>query len=62
MVFFLPETIHYKRSAELVGLNKKEYVQKIWQLTNPVRAVRLYRYPNLLIVVSNYQIPTEIQG
>jgi MFS family permease len=49
---FLSETIHYKRSTELKGLSKKDYAKKIWQLTNPVRAIRLYRYPNLLIVVS----------
>ena len=48
--FLLPETIHYKRSAELRDLSKHEYVHKLWQWTNPLRVVRLYRYPNLLVV------------
>ncbi|KAK5289101.1 MFS transporter [Cryomyces antarcticus] len=51
LVFFLlPETIHHKRSAELAGLKTAEKVRKLWQWTNPWRVIRLYRYPNLLIV------------
>jgi len=49
VIFFLPETIHKKRSPELVGLSKKEYARKIWSWTNPFRVIRLFRYPNLLI-------------
>ena len=48
--FLLPETIHSKRSAELEGLSKREYAHKLWQWTNPLRVIRLYRYPNLTIV------------
>jgi MFS family permease len=50
VLFLLPETIHWKRSVELRGLSKREYVRKIWAWTNPLRVVRLYRYPNLAVV------------
>lgn len=50
VLFLLPETIHWKRSVELRGLSKKEYGRKIWAWTNPLRVVRLYRYPNLVVV------------
>jgi multidrug resistance protein len=46
----LPETLAYKRSVELVGLTKTKQASKIWTWTNPVRVLRLYRYPNILIV------------
>lgn len=49
VIFFLPETIHKKRSDELEGLGKKEYARKIWGWTNPFRVIKLFRYPNLLI-------------
>ena len=48
--FFLPETIHNKKSAELRGLTRREYSKKLWSWTNPVRVIKLYRYPNLAIV------------
>ncbi|KAF2025296.1 MFS general substrate transporter [Setomelanomma holmii] len=49
--FFLqPETIHEKRSRELEGLPLKERAKKMWQWLNPARILRLYRYPNLLLV------------
>jgi len=47
----LPETIHYKRAVELKGLSKKHQANKLWEWTNPMRVVRLYRYPNLMTVV-----------
>jgi predicted MFS family arabinose efflux permease len=47
----LQETIHRKQSEDLKGLNRKEYVKKLWAWTNPLRVIKLYRYPNLLIVV-----------
>ncbi|KAF1961492.1 MFS general substrate transporter [Byssothecium circinans] len=51
LVFFLlPETIHYKRSAELKDLPKKRRAHLMWQWLNPFRIVWLYRYPNLLTV------------
>jgi MFS family permease len=53
VVFFLPETIHHKKSVELQGLTRREYASKIWTMTNPFRVIRLFRYPNLLTVVSN---------
>jgi MFS family permease len=50
VVVFLPETIHKKRSIELKGLAPKEYASKLWQWSNPFRVIRLFRYPNLLVV------------
>ncbi|KIV99076.1 uncharacterized protein PV09_09183 [Verruconis gallopava] len=47
--FGLPETIHRKRSDELNGLTRKQYARKLWAWTNPLRVIRLFRYPNLLI-------------
>ncbi|KAJ7084871.1 major facilitator superfamily domain-containing protein [Mycena belliarum] len=47
--FFLPETIHHKRSTELVGLSRKQKAHKLWQWTSPFRVLKLYRYPNLII-------------
>ena len=52
VVFVQPETIHYKRAEELRGLPRPEKVHKMWQWLNPLRIIRLYRYPNLLTVVS----------
>ncbi|KAF7294529.1 Major facilitator superfamily transporter protein [Mycena indigotica] len=47
--FFLPETIHFKRSDELVGLSRAKTVRMIWEWTNPIRVVKLYKYPNLIV-------------
>jgi MFS family permease len=46
--FFLPETIHHKRSEELVGLSRAQKALKLWQWTNPFRVIKLYKYPNLV--------------
>ncbi|KAJ7765728.1 major facilitator superfamily domain-containing protein [Mycena metata] len=46
--FFLPETIHRKRSDELVGLSTSEKAHRLWEMTNPFRVIKLYRYPNLI--------------
>lgn len=51
IIFFLPETIHRKRSDELKALaSKKERGKKVWKWMNPARIVILFRYPNLFIV------------
>lgn len=50
--FAQPETIHVRRSTELEGLRPAEKAQKMWEWLNPFRVLRLYRYPNLLLVVS----------
>ncbi|KAJ9622266.1 hypothetical protein H2203_006484 [Taxawa tesnikishii (nom. ined.)] len=49
VAFCLPETIHRKRAVELEGLSRKDYAAKLWTWTNPMRVLRLYRYPNLLV-------------
>ncbi|KAJ6606099.1 MFS transporter [Mycena vulgaris] len=46
--FFLPETIHHKRSEELVGLTRAQTALKLWEWTNPLRVIKLYKYPNLI--------------
>lgn len=48
--FLLPETTHYKRAVELEGLNASQKAGKLWSWTNPMRVIRLYRYPNLAFV------------
>ncbi|XPS90641.1 hypothetical protein M3J09_000079 [Ascochyta lentis] len=48
--FVQPETIHVKRSKELNGLSTPAKAHKMWQWLNPFRVIRLYRYPNLLLV------------
>ncbi|TKX19412.1 MFS transporter-like protein 154 [Elsinoe australis] len=45
--FFLPETIHYKKSVELEGLTTKEKVDKFWEWMNPLRVIKLFKFPNL---------------
>ncbi|KAJ6630317.1 major facilitator superfamily domain-containing protein [Mycena sp. CBHHK59/15] len=64
--FFLPETIHHKRSDELVGLSRREKVRKLWEWTNPWRVVKLYMYPNLglgtsALVWNMYSLLTPIR-
>ncbi|KAF7353869.1 Major facilitator superfamily transporter protein [Mycena venus] len=53
LVFFLlPETIHQKRSDELLGLSPGQKAIRLWQWTNPFRVVKLYRYPNLIFAAA----------
>ncbi|KAK7035974.1 MFS general substrate transporter [Favolaschia claudopus] len=64
--FFLPETIHYKRSEELVGLSVGDKARKLWQLSSPFRVIKLYRYPNLAaassaLVWNMYSLLTPIR-
>jgi MFS family permease len=48
--FLLPETIHHKKSNDLIRLPLKAKARVLWGMTNPCRVVRLYRYPNLIMV------------
>jgi MFS family permease len=49
LVFFLlPETIHQKRTKELLGLSPAQKARRLWEWTNPLRVIKLYRYPNLV--------------
>ncbi|KAL5434350.1 hypothetical protein PMIN07_010823 [Paraphaeosphaeria minitans] len=51
LVFFLqPETIHYRRADELAALPRAKRMRTLWTWLNPMRIIRLYRYPNLLAV------------
>lgn len=49
-VFLLPETIHKKKSIELIGLSKTAKAKTICRWINPVRVIFLLRYPNLIVV------------
>ncbi|KAJ4369851.1 hypothetical protein N0V83_005615 [Neocucurbitaria cava] len=49
-LFLQPETIHVRRSQELEGLPSSQKAKKMWQWLNPFRVLKLYRYPNLLLV------------
>lgn len=48
--FLLPETIHYLKSEELEGLPLRQKLHVLWEMTNPWRVIKLFRYPNLLTV------------
>lgn len=48
--FFLPETIHRKKSDDLVGLPLRRKAAVMWEMCNPWRVVRLWQYPNLIMV------------
>jgi len=48
--FLLPETSHHMKSNELVGLPLKKKSAILWGMLNPWRVVRLYKYPNLIMV------------
>ncbi|KAF2118855.1 major facilitator superfamily domain-containing protein [Lophiotrema nucula] len=50
VLFLQPETIHYKRSSELSSLPPKKKAYTMWQYLNPFRIIKLYQYPNLLVV------------
>ena len=48
--FLLPETAHRMKKDDLVGLPTKTKVRVLSKMLNPWRVVRLYRYPNLIMV------------
>lgn len=48
--FLLPETAHRMKKDELVGLPTKAKISVLSKMLNPWRVVRLYRYPNLIMV------------
>jgi len=50
--FLLPETIHHKKSDDLVGLPFKKKAAVLWGMLNPWRVIRLYKYPNLIMVAT----------
>ncbi|KAI9727026.1 MAG: hypothetical protein M1834_008552 [Cirrosporium novae-zelandiae] len=48
VVIFLPETIHYAKCDELVGLPPKRKFRKLAQWTSPWRVIALFSYPNII--------------
>lgn len=50
-VFFLvPETIYYKKIADLEGYSRGKKTMAILGMVNPIRVLRLFRYLNLVLV------------
>lgn len=47
VILGLPETIHHAKKDELAGLSKTAQAKKFWSWTNPMRVIKLFRYPNL---------------
>ncbi|OIW23664.1 MFS general substrate transporter [Coniochaeta ligniaria NRRL 30616] len=45
----LPETIHHRKIDDLEGYSQKRKASVLWGMINPVRVLRLYRYPNLIL-------------
>jgi MFS family permease len=50
--FLLPETIHRKGLEDLEGLSRRRKTREILGRINPIRAVRLFRYPNLALATA----------
>ena len=46
----LPETIHHKKIDDLEGFTKWRKFMVLWGMINPIRVLRLYQYPNLIVV------------
>ncbi|KAK1656502.1 major facilitator superfamily domain-containing protein [Colletotrichum phormii] len=49
-VLFMPETLQELKKAGLEGLAFSKKVSVLWGMTNPVRVIRLFRFPNLILV------------
>lgn len=48
--FFLPETAHHMKYDDLAGLPLKAKARALGKMLNPWRVIKLWRYPNLLMV------------
>ncbi|UQC83831.1 uncharacterized protein CLUP02_09327 [Colletotrichum lupini] len=49
-ILFMPETLQELKKAGLEGLAFSKKVRVLWGMTNPVRVVRLFKFPNLILV------------
>ncbi|CCF42769.1 hypothetical protein CH063_02921 [Colletotrichum higginsianum] len=49
-LFLMPETLQELKSAELKGLPMSKKIGVLWGMTNPIRVIRLFRFPNLVLV------------
>lgn len=47
--FLLPETAHHLKVDDLVGLPLKAKARVLFEMLNPWRVIKLYRYPNLIM-------------
>lgn len=61
---FLPAARNHPREtiARLQGLPAAKKAHKMWQWLNPFRVIRLYRYPNLFLVVSVFVSSMRTRG
>lgn len=46
----LPETIHHKKIDDLEGLGPKQKSRVFCSMVNPLRVLKLYEYPNLILI------------
>lgn len=51
VALFLQETSHSRKADQLRDVPRGEYWRKLLRWLNPIRVLKLYRYPNLLISV-----------
>lgn len=49
VLILVPETIHHKAIDDLTGYSRKEKAAKILGRINPIRVIKLFRYPNLVM-------------
>lgn len=45
----LPETIHHKKIENLAGYRTGPKLRVLWTMINPMRVIRLYVYPNVIL-------------
>ncbi|KAF9875148.1 hypothetical protein CkaCkLH20_07414 [Colletotrichum karsti] len=49
-VIFMPETLAKLKSNDLEGLPLGRKIGVLWEMTNPMRVIRLFKFPNLILV------------
>jgi MFS family permease len=50
VVFGLPDTAHHKRIDDIKGLKRSEKTKEFLSLMSPMRVLKLFRIPNLIVV------------
>ncbi|CAI0643515.1 unnamed protein product [Colletotrichum noveboracense] len=48
--FFMPETLAKLKKEGLEGLPMAKKIGVLWEMTNPIRVIRLFKFPNLILV------------
>lgn len=49
----LPETIHHRKIDDLANYSARHKARVLWEMINPIRVLKLYRYPNLVLVAAS---------